>query len=158
MWFHNRCDYVTAPSHSVFAEPGLARLRRPHCVISNQIDTALFRPVCAGERQALKARFGLTGPTVTYAGRLGPEKIIEVLLQVVALLKGIVDDHNFCRAGNACYLADDGRQGFWRGFFSSLWAGTTKLIVTSSIIPLDSLSSGLRLLEEGLLRIAFVTR
>jgi glycosyltransferase involved in cell wall biosynthesis len=88
MWFHNRCNYVTAPSHSVFAELGSARLRRPLRVISNPIDTALFRPVCADERQALRARFGLTGPTVTYAGRLGPETNIEVLLQAVALLQG----------------------------------------------------------------------
>jgi 1,2-diacylglycerol 3-alpha-glucosyltransferase len=60
MWFHNRCDYVTAPSLSVFAELGLARLRRPHRVISNPIDTALFRPVCAGERQFLRARSTVT--------------------------------------------------------------------------------------------------
>jgi glycosyltransferase involved in cell wall biosynthesis len=86
IWFHNRCDQVTAPSHSVFAELGLARLRRPHRVISNPIDTALFRPACAGEREALREQFGLTGPTITYAGRLGPEKNIEVLLQAVALL------------------------------------------------------------------------
>jgi 1,2-diacylglycerol 3-alpha-glucosyltransferase len=86
-WFHNRCDYVTAPSRSVFAELGLARLRRPHLVISNPIDTELFAPARRGERDALRARFGLSRPTITYAGRLGPEKNIEVLLHAVAGLR-----------------------------------------------------------------------
>jgi glycosyltransferase involved in cell wall biosynthesis len=87
MWFHNRCDYVTAPSRSVFAELGAARLCRPHRVISNPIDIDLFTPVRAEDRDALRARFGLNGHTITYAGRLGPEKNIEVLLQAVALLR-----------------------------------------------------------------------
>jgi 1,2-diacylglycerol 3-alpha-glucosyltransferase len=86
-WFHNRCDYVTAPSQSVFAELGMARLRRPHLVISNPIDTMLFTPVRPDEREALRARFGLTGPTIVYAGRLGPEKNIEVLLHALAALR-----------------------------------------------------------------------
>ena len=86
-WFYNRCDYVTAPSHSVFAELGAARLRRPHFVVSNPIDTDLFRPALDGERDSLRARFGLYGPTITYAGRLGPEKNIDVLLHAVATLR-----------------------------------------------------------------------
>ena len=87
MWFHNRCDYVTAPSRSVFHELGTARLRRPHSVISNPIDTSLFVPARAGERQAERTRFGLSGPTITFAGRLGPEKNIEMLLHAVAALR-----------------------------------------------------------------------
>jgi 1,2-diacylglycerol 3-alpha-glucosyltransferase len=86
-WFHNRCDYVTAPSQSVFAELGMAKLCRPHQVISNPIDTSLFKPAHPDERSALRARFGLTVPVVTYAGRLGPEKNIEVLLHAVAALR-----------------------------------------------------------------------
>ena len=84
-WFHNRCDYVTAPSQSVFSELGVSR---PHRVISNPIDTALFTPVRPDERGILRERFGLTGPTITYAGRLGPEKNIEVLLHALAALRG----------------------------------------------------------------------
>jgi 1,2-diacylglycerol 3-alpha-glucosyltransferase len=93
-WFYNRCDYVTAPSRSVFMELGAARLRRPQAVVSNPIDTDLFRPVRDDERDALRARFGLTRPTITYAGRLGPEKNIEVLLRAMAALRdrGVVTD------------------------------------------------------------------
>jgi glycosyltransferase involved in cell wall biosynthesis len=83
-WFHSRCDYLTAPSRSVFAELGLSRSSQ---VISNPIDTVLFRPVCPMERRSLRIRFGLTGPVVTYAGRLGPEKNIEVLLRAIAVLR-----------------------------------------------------------------------
>ncbi len=93
-WFYNRCDYVTAPSRSVFEELGAARICRPTLVVSNPIDTALFTPVRADDRAALRARFGLARPTITYAGRLGPEKNIDVLLHAVAALRdgGIIAD------------------------------------------------------------------
>jgi len=86
-WFYNRCRYVTAPSRSVFAELGTTRLRRPHAVVSNPIDTGLFRPVREADREALRARFGLMRPTITYAGRLGSEKNIDVLLHAVGGLR-----------------------------------------------------------------------
>jgi 1,2-diacylglycerol 3-alpha-glucosyltransferase len=87
LWFYNRCDYITAPSRSVFDELGTAKLNRPLFVVSNPIDTDLFAPAPAEDREALQARFGLSGPTVTYAGRLGPEKNIDVLLHAVAALR-----------------------------------------------------------------------
>ncbi len=86
-WFYNRCDLVTAPSRSVFEELGLARLHRPHRVVSNPIDTNLFVPLRPGEAAALRARFGLQRPTITYAGRLGAEKNIDVLLHALAALR-----------------------------------------------------------------------
>lgn len=95
LWFYNRCAHVTAPSRSVFEELGVARLRPPCSIVSNPIDTAVF--AAAPERRAaLKARFGLTGPTIIYAGRLGPEKNIDILLRAVAGLT---------RAGVAAGLA-----------------------------------------------------
>ncbi len=113
-WFHNRCDHVTAPSRSVFSEPGIGGLRRPHEVISNPIDTNLFTPAHPAEREALRARFGLTGPTITYAGRLGPEKNIEVLLHAMAALR----DH-----GTAAELAIAGHgshEAILRGLVADL--------------------------------------
>jgi glycosyltransferase involved in cell wall biosynthesis len=35
----------------------------------------------------MRARFGLSGSTITYAGRLGPEKNIDILLRAVAALR-----------------------------------------------------------------------
>lgn len=86
-WFHNRCDFVTAPSRSVLDELGLARLRRPHRIISNPIDTAIFRPAPPDERARLKAELKLSAATITYAGRLGPEKNVDVLVRAVAILR-----------------------------------------------------------------------
>lgn len=100
-WFHNRCHYVTAPSQSVFTE--LGPLRRPHQVISNPIDTTLFRPVRPDEREALRARFGLSKPTITYAGRLGPEKNIDVLLHAVAALPVYGVDAELTIAGHGSH-------------------------------------------------------
>ena len=93
-WFYNRCAYVTAPSRSVFEELGPEKMHRPHGVVSNPIDTGLFTPLPEGERDSLRRRFGLSGPTITFAGRLGPEKNIEVLLRAVAALRdqGIVTE------------------------------------------------------------------
>ena len=86
-WFYNRCDTVTAPSVSVFAELDGVRLFRPRHVVSNPIDTTLFRPLRPADGPGLRTRFALAGPTITYAGRLGREKNIEVLLHAVALLR-----------------------------------------------------------------------
>jgi len=85
-WFYNRCDLVTAPSRSVFAELGLDRLRPPHQVVSNPIDTRLFAPVSQAEKTALRHAFGFTTPTIAYAGRLGAEKHIEVLVRALAAM------------------------------------------------------------------------
>ena len=87
MWYYNRCDHVTAPSRSVFEELGMERLRRPHNVVSNPIDTSLFAPADAMERKVARAWLGLSGSTIAYAGRLGPEKNIEVVLHAMAALR-----------------------------------------------------------------------
>ena len=86
-WFYNRCDYVTAPSRSVLEELEEAGMYREGVIVSNPIDIALFRPYRDGEVAALRAQFGLSNPTITYAGRLGPEKNIEVLLHALAKLR-----------------------------------------------------------------------
>ncbi len=103
-WFYNRCDYVTAPSQAVSEELAVAGLSRPHAVISNPIDTALFRPLRSGdEAEALRARFGLSGPVITYAGRLGPEKNIDVLLHAMAALRDCATGAELAIAGHGSH-------------------------------------------------------
>ena len=87
--YYNHCDAVTAPTASVFAELGLSRLRHVPSIISNPIDVTLFQPRPAAERLALKRGFGLTGHVIAYAGRIGAEKNIEVLLRALALVPGV---------------------------------------------------------------------
>jgi glycosyltransferase involved in cell wall biosynthesis len=86
-WYYNRCDMVTAPSRSVLEELDEAGLGRASVVLSNPIDTVLFRPIRVGEDAALRERFSLSKKTITYAGRLGPEKNIDTLLLAVAALR-----------------------------------------------------------------------
>jgi len=102
-WFYNRCDHVTAPSRSVFGELGTGNLKRPLDIISNPIDTDLFTPFRGNNRDAQRARFGLTRPTITYAGRLAPEKNIEILLRAVAKLRDISVTADLAIAGHGSH-------------------------------------------------------
>jgi glycosyltransferase involved in cell wall biosynthesis len=104
MWFHNRCDHVTAPSRSVFTELGAARLHRPLTVISNPIDTALFAPA-PDRRDALRARYGLTLPTIVFAGRLGAEKNVDILLRAMQVLDGQAVAADIVLAGHGAQAA-----------------------------------------------------
>ena len=87
LWFYNRCNFVTAPSRSVFDELGTRRLL-PAVPGDLQPDRhGLVQPRREARTLRLRARFGMRRPTITYAGRLGPEKNIEVLLHAVAILR-----------------------------------------------------------------------
>ena len=86
VWYYNRCEAITAPSRAVFEGLGLDRLKRTPQVVSNPIDTDVFHPAASPARQAIKQRFGLADQVIVYAGRLGPEKNIGVILHALALL------------------------------------------------------------------------
>ena len=105
MWFYNHCDFVTAPSRSVFEELGLEKLSAPHRVVSNPIDTDMFTPPRAGERDMLRADFGLSGATITYAGRLGREKNVDALLRAFASLRDQDIDAGLVIAGHGSHEA-----------------------------------------------------
>ncbi len=84
--YYNRCEAITAPSRSVFDGLGRARMRLTPEIVSNPIDTDTFHPSACGDRETLKASFGLGQQVVAYAGRLGAEKNIDILLHALALL------------------------------------------------------------------------
>jgi len=86
VWYYNRCEAITAPSRTVFEGLGLARMKhRPH-IVSNPIDLSVFQPGTPDVRAATRCKYGLDGPVILYAGRLGPEKNIETVLHALALL------------------------------------------------------------------------
>jgi glycosyltransferase involved in cell wall biosynthesis len=60
-----------------------AGLRRPHQVVSNPIDTQLFRPASPERRVQLKWQLGFSDATILYAGRLAIEKNIDVLVRAL---------------------------------------------------------------------------
>ena len=80
-----RADAFVAVSRAIRDELlGAGAPPRAVCCISNGVDTERFRPAGAAERLALRATLGLDGSRgallVTYAGRLAPEKGVDVLV------------------------------------------------------------------------------
>ena len=110
--YYNRCDWVSAPSRATFQEMERHGFHRPGGVISNPIDTAMFRPPRAGEQQALKTRLGLSAATVVYAGRLAREKRIDILLRALPALCRRVPDAELVLAGHG--TARQGLEGLAR--------------------------------------------
>ncbi|MDP2736282.1 MAG: glycosyltransferase [bacterium] len=98
VWYYNNCNFVTAPSQSVFKEMSVYGFNKPHEAISNPIDTDTFCP--SGEKAEFKKKFNLSGNTIIYAGRLSPEKNIDVLIKAVAIAKKRISDINLAIAGS----------------------------------------------------------
>jgi glycosyltransferase involved in cell wall biosynthesis len=88
-WYYNRCRFVTAPSRFIFPEMVRYGLYRPHDRLSNPIDVARFHPDHSESH----------GPTVLYAGRLAPEKNVDVCLQAFMRVRAQVPDARFRIAG-----------------------------------------------------------
>ena len=83
-WYYERCDFVTAPSHSVFKEMVELGFKGPATqAISNPIDTETFHPI--KDRDALKKKFEFTDNTLLYAGRISEDKHPEVLVEALAI-------------------------------------------------------------------------
>jgi glycosyltransferase involved in cell wall biosynthesis len=97
-WYYNHCDFVTAPSRSVFSEMSQYGFKRPGQVISNPVDTALFHPT--SDKAQVKKQFGLGNNTIVYAGRLAPEKNIETVIRAVMLASQKVSDIDLAIAGS----------------------------------------------------------
>jgi glycosyltransferase involved in cell wall biosynthesis len=98
IWYYNRCDFVTGPSESVLKEMLDNGFNKPHKAMSNPIDISTFCP--AGDKIENKKKFNLSNHTIVYAGRLSPEKNIDVILKAVALTKKNIKDINLAIAGS----------------------------------------------------------
>lgn len=84
-WYHNRCDFVSGPSASILKSMVARGLTRPHETISNPIDTAGFAPVPTEKKRELKKLFSFGSPAIVSAGRLAPEKEIDVIIRAFAI-------------------------------------------------------------------------
>jgi 1,2-diacylglycerol 3-alpha-glucosyltransferase len=100
IWYYNHCDYLTAPSESVFKAMIPYGLRPPHEVISNPIDLSEFQPKLKADRKALKRKFGISEHSVVYAGRLAVEKNIDVIIRAIAVVKKKIPSITFALAGH----------------------------------------------------------
>jgi glycosyltransferase involved in cell wall biosynthesis len=103
LWYYNHCDFVTAPSQSVFDDLGLFMRPVCHSVISNPIDTMTYAPVTLDYRRALKVELGLNDTTLCYAGRLGVEKSIDVVFRAIALVRERLPSIELVLAGHGAH-------------------------------------------------------
>jgi 1,2-diacylglycerol 3-alpha-glucosyltransferase len=98
--YYNRCAWTSAPSQATLAEMRAHGFTGAGDVLSNPIDTELFHPVAAEARLALKRRLGLTGTAIVHAGRLAPEKHIDVLIRALPALRAAVPEAMLVLAGH----------------------------------------------------------
>ncbi len=99
IWYYNHCQFVTAPSQTVLTEMLEHGFYRPHQVVSNQIDLAVFKP-SQEAKSKLKQEFNLSEATAVYAGRLGKEKNIDVIIRALVLAKEHLPNLNLAIAGH----------------------------------------------------------
>jgi glycosyltransferase involved in cell wall biosynthesis len=98
----------------------------PMFVVHNGVDTARFSPTVDGA--AARAALGLAaGPVVAFAGRLSPEKGLELLLEVAQVLRSLVP-------GVQVLVAGDSR---WRTHFDAAChaAGLDETIRRLAFVP-----------------------
>lgn len=101
-WYYSKCNFVSAPSKSVFEEMKKFGFGGRHEVISNPVNTEVFNTFDYFEKETLmlKEKFGLNDKTVVYAGRFAEEKNIDVIIKAVAQAKKAIPDITFALAGH----------------------------------------------------------
>ena len=99
VYFYNCVDWATVPTETgavMYQEKGL---KTPVSPISNGVNTELFKPTNEGEY--LRKRFKLPKkPIILYAGRMNPEKNVDVLIKAIPDVLNSIDAHFlFCGSG-----------------------------------------------------------
>jgi len=84
-WYYKHCDLITSPAAFILETMRNHGVRRPSVVVHNPVDLATFNPLKS--RSGIKRVFGLSHTAVASAGRLAPEKKIEVIIKAVAIVK-----------------------------------------------------------------------
>jgi len=77
-WYYNKCIFVTTPSEFLKNDMSQKGVTTPMESVSNPIADEFFSS--RDFKEALKQKLGLSKFTILYAGRISPEKNIQVLL------------------------------------------------------------------------------
>lgn len=85
IWYYNRCNLISAPSRVVIDDMRFMGFRGEGHVISNPIDTELFRPL--PDKNWLRKKFNFPEQTIIHAGRLASERNIDVILRAIPIVK-----------------------------------------------------------------------
>lgn len=81
--YYQKCDLITVPSADVRDELRAYGVTREIIIVSNPVETGLFRPM--PDKTGLKRKFGIIKPSVLCFGRLAREKNIGELLEAFTL-------------------------------------------------------------------------
>lgn len=100
-WYYNHCALVTAPSESILRDMERFHFHAKSRVVSNPIDTELFHP-CHNddERETAIQECGFSNFTVLVAGRLAPDKHIDVVMRAFRDVKNVVPSAILAIAGH----------------------------------------------------------
>lgn len=98
--YYNLCGWTSTPSAATLAEMRAHGFTGAADILSNPIDTRRFHPAEPAARLALKQRLGLSDATVVHAGRLAPEKNIDVLIRAMPALCAAVPGAMLALAGH----------------------------------------------------------
>ncbi len=85
VWYGNRCDVLISPTEALADPLPESGLKTQIAILKNPINTELFFPVDQIKKKELKKKFGITGPSIVYMGRLSYEKSIDVILKAFKL-------------------------------------------------------------------------
>ncbi len=97
-WYYGKCDFTTAPSRSVVDEMKFYGFGKESHVISNPVDIKTFSPL--RNKNWLRKKLGFSDYTVIHAGRLSPERKIDVIVKAMPLVKKEFPKAGLAIAGN----------------------------------------------------------
>ncbi|MBU2082272.1 glycosyltransferase [Patescibacteria group bacterium] len=103
-WYYGKCSFISAPSQSVFEEMEKFGFKTNHEVISNPVNAGIFSVSTEYDINVLKNKFGINDKTLVYAGRLAPEKNIDIIIKAVALVKKKIPSVTLAMAGHGVSL------------------------------------------------------
>ena len=98
--YYNKCSFVSAPYQKLIERMRAVGFKKAGRAVPNPADLHEFSPPSPAEREVHKRALGLTGPVVLYAGRLGVEKRVDVLVRAMAALHKQVPNITFVSTGH----------------------------------------------------------
>lgn len=98
--YYNRCQHVLSPSAALVGAMHHHGLLPPISLMPNPINTELFRPLLAPrDQKALRERFGISGISVVYMGRVSYEKSIDQAIRAFAIARRQIPGLTFMIVG-----------------------------------------------------------
>jgi 1,2-diacylglycerol 3-alpha-glucosyltransferase len=86
-WYYNHCQFVSTPARGLLEDMKEQGLKTPAEVIVNPLSLEMFSPASESEKNDLKEKYRLDGPTVFYCGRLAPEKHVDTIIRALSKVK-----------------------------------------------------------------------